>query len=246
MLELYHSPVSTCSQRVRQALAEKQLEWIDREINLSANEHLSPAYLQLNPNGLVPTLVHDGQVIPDSSVILEYLEDVFPEPPLRPTSAADVAKMRAWVRYIDEVPTAAARYPSFQLAFGKRLMALPEEERKRVALGRPLRAAFYDQIGPGGFDENAMRHAMRQLEQCFDRLEDALDDGPWVMGQAFGIVDISILPTVVRMEDLGLQHFYASRENVADWYGRIRERPSFAEAYYPKSRISVAAGAVQA
>lgn len=246
MLELYHSPISTCSQRVRQALAEKKIDWVDRTVNLSANEHLTPGYLKMNPNGLVPTLVHDGHVIADSSVILEYLEDVFPGRPLRPDGVVEIAKMRAWVQYIDEVPTAAARFPSFQLAFGQRLMAMSDEERSRIAEGRPIRAAFYDQIGPSGFSERTMGHAMRQLEQCFDRLDDALGEGPWILGESFGIVDISVLPTVVRMQDLQLDHFYASRPRVADWYARVCDRPSFAAAYFPGSRVSVAANPVQA
>ena len=81
MLELYHSPISTCSQKVRLVLAEKELPWTPREIHFTAREHLSEAYLQLNPNGVVPTLVHDGDPIVNSSVINEYLDDVFPLSP---------------------------------------------------------------------------------------------------------------------------------------------------------------------
>ena len=79
MLELYHAPQSTCSQKVRIALAEKNLDWTERRVNLPKNEQLRPEYLKLNPNGVVPTLVHDGKVIIDSSVILEYLDEVFPQ-----------------------------------------------------------------------------------------------------------------------------------------------------------------------
>ena len=70
MLTLYNNAYSTCSQKVRLVLAEKSLEWEDRQINFSKNEHIAPEYLKLNPNGVVPTLVHDGAVIIDSSVIM--------------------------------------------------------------------------------------------------------------------------------------------------------------------------------
>ena len=66
---------------------------------------------------MVPTFVHDGQVMIESSAILEYLEEVFPDPPLAPENAVGRAKMRAWMRYIDEVPTVAVRVPSFANLF---------------------------------------------------------------------------------------------------------------------------------
>jgi glutathione S-transferase len=75
-LVLYHSPVSTCSQKVRMALAEKELPWTDHVIIFSRGDHLTEEYLALNPNGVVPTLLHDDVPITDSSVINEYLEDV--------------------------------------------------------------------------------------------------------------------------------------------------------------------------
>ncbi|MEM1103907.1 MAG: glutathione S-transferase family protein, partial [Pseudomonadota bacterium] len=82
MLALYHSPYSTCSQKVRLCLAEKGLDYEKRDVDLARQEHLTEAYLALNPNGVVPTLVHDDAVVIDSSVICEYLDEVFPETPL--------------------------------------------------------------------------------------------------------------------------------------------------------------------
>ncbi len=82
-IELYHTAHSTCSQKVRLALAEKGMgergkDWVEHEVNLSKFEQLKPDYLKLNPNGVVPTFVHDGAVIIESSAILVYLEVGFP------------------------------------------------------------------------------------------------------------------------------------------------------------------------
>ena len=85
MLELYNFPMSTCSQKVRIVLAEKGLDWVDHRIE--SGDHLKPGYLQLNPNGVVPTLVHDGVPIIDSSVICEYLDEVFPQSSTTPPTA---------------------------------------------------------------------------------------------------------------------------------------------------------------
>ena len=71
MLELYHAHHSTCSQKVRLCLAEKGLEFESQLINLATKEQLAPEYLEINPNGVVPTLVDDGRVVIDSSVICE-------------------------------------------------------------------------------------------------------------------------------------------------------------------------------
>ena len=84
MLTLYHNDMSLCAQKVRVCLVEKGLAWEDKHLVLRAAEHQQPWYLKLNRRAVVPTLVHDGQVVPESNVILEYLEDVFPQPRLRP------------------------------------------------------------------------------------------------------------------------------------------------------------------
>ena len=89
------------------------MSWTDRIIFFAKGDNLSDWYLKLNPNGVVPTLVHNGSVVTDSSVINEYLDDVFPDCPLRPRDPVELAHMRTWRQYIDEVPTTAIRYPSF-------------------------------------------------------------------------------------------------------------------------------------
>ena len=127
MLELYHANHSTCSQKVRLCMAEKGLNFKSHLIDLGAKGQLDPEYMKINPNGVVPSLVHDNLVIIDSSVICEYLDEVFPENPLTPDNAYDRARMRKWMRYIEEVPTAAVRFPSFNMAFLPRFDGLDEE-----------------------------------------------------------------------------------------------------------------------
>ena len=102
MIELYHNDMSTCAQKVRFAVAEKGVQWQSRHLDLRARDQQSPAYLKLNPNAVVPTLVHDSVVIIESNVINEYLDDAFPDPPLRPCDAANRAQMRLWTKRLDE------------------------------------------------------------------------------------------------------------------------------------------------
>ena len=103
-LELYNSPFSTCSQKTRMCLHEKGLKWENHDVDLLKFEQLSPEYLAINPHGVVPTLVHDGTPIIDSSVIIEYLDEAFPEPGLSPSDLKSRAGMRAWMRYFEDSP----------------------------------------------------------------------------------------------------------------------------------------------
>src|SRR5262249_36014973 len=82
-MELYHTVNSVCAQKVRIQLEEKGLPWTSRLMTLRGDQ-FAPEYLKLNPNGVVPTLVHDGEPVIESSVILYYLEECFPQPSLMP------------------------------------------------------------------------------------------------------------------------------------------------------------------
>src|SRR3954453_10530323 len=126
---LYNAPQSTCSQRVRFVLNAKGLTFAEKKLDLLAGDQLKPDYLALNPNGVVPTLDHDGVIVIDSSVIIEYLDEVVPEPAhFTPPLPGTRAKMRSLMRFIDEMPAAAVRVPTFNLAFLPRFAAMSEGE----------------------------------------------------------------------------------------------------------------------
>ena len=240
MLKLYHANHSTCSQKVRLCLAEKQLKWDSQLVNLASNEHLSEAYLKLNQNGVVPTLVHDDAVITDSGVICEYLDEVFPSTPMLPADPAERALVRAWVRYLDEVPTAAVRVPSFNIAFLPRYKDLDDEQfQAQQANIRPLRKHFYERMGRAGFDDEEVDAALEQFRSSLARMEIRLADNTWLSGDGFGLADIIALPLIDRMDDLGFASMWEDVfVCVTDWLSRSRNRSSFDVAFYPKSRLS--------
>lgn len=240
-LELLNSPVSTCSQKVRMALAEKGLPWTDRVISFEQGEHLSDWYLKLNPNGVVPTLLHDGSVIRDSSVINEYLEDVFPDKPLRPEGPLERARMREWRQYIDEVPTEAIRYPSFNAHFVRLTASMTDEQFERHVSRLPLRKHFYQRMGRTGFSKSEVDAALERLRQTVERMQNSLCESEWLANDAFTLADVSIMPTIVRMDDLGLSHLWSDLPRVKDWYARIQKRASFAATYPPAARMLAAA-----
>ncbi len=241
MIELYHAMHSTCSQKVRICLFEKDLPWKEILVNLATNEHLDPAYLRLNPNGVVPTLVHDGEPVLDSSVICEYLDETFPGNPLVPRDALGRARLRTWLRYLEEVPTASIRVPSFNSAFLYRFEGLSEQQfREQQADLRPLRKHFYRRMGARGFNHEDVEASIEQLSGAIERMEAALIHGPWIMGEMFTLADIVVAPVIDRMADLGLDHLWRhkNRPRVTDWYRRIQARPSFQKAFPKGARLS--------
>jgi len=100
-LHLYHFWLSSCSQRVHIVMAEKNLDWVSHEIDLKKRERATLEYQSIHPDGVVPALVHDGQVIIESIDIIDYLDTTFPEPPLRPVSEDAVAEMHQWMQQAD-------------------------------------------------------------------------------------------------------------------------------------------------
>ena len=102
MLILYDFGNSVCCQKVRITLVEKGLTWEARRVDLFKTEQYDPDYLKLNPKGVVPTLVHDGMPVIESTLICEYIDETFPDPPLIPKDPAERARMRLWSKFVDE------------------------------------------------------------------------------------------------------------------------------------------------
>jgi glutathione S-transferase len=241
-LELYHSAHSTCSQKVRLCLAEKGLDWVAHELHFATRDHLHPEYLELNPNGVVPTLVHDGAPVIESSVICEYLDDVFPEPPLSPRDPLGKARMRAWLCYMNEVPTVAVRVPSFNRVFRPlRYENMTEQQFEAHVGDMPLRKAFYRRMGTkSGFGEAEHRDALDKIRQTAERIDASIarNGGPWVLGDLFSIVDITLTPSIQRMADLGYAYLWEDLPRTVQWWKDVKARPSFAEAFYPGTNLS--------
>ncbi|MGQ7794312.1 glutathione S-transferase family protein [Faunimonas sp. B44] len=242
MLELYNFAQSTCSLKVRICLIEKGLDWVDRRLVSKDHDHLSDWYLKLNPNGVVPTLVHDGVPIIESSVIAQYLDDAFPEHALTPPDPVGRARMRAWLAFVDHVPTPAVRYPSFQFG-GLRLkfQTMTDEEFAANARKRPLKSSFYERMGRDGFPQEDVDKALGDIRKTAARMDGMLAEhgGPWLLGEQYTLADICVAPLMDRMEDLGLARLWENdHPAVADWLARIQARPAYQQAYYHGCRLS--------
>lgn len=239
MFTLYNAPQSTCSQRVRYALHTKGMAFEEIKLDLFSGDQLRADYLALNPNGVVPTLVHEAvgkrAVITDSAVILEYLEDIAPKvAPFRPAAASEVAQMRAMMRFIDEVPTPAIRIPSYNLAFLPHFQAMSDAEFQALCDSKPLRREFLMRMGKTGFSQEDMNEAMGRLRRGVTRMAGWLEGhgGPWCMGEALSLVDIAILPVMVRMKDINLGHLWDEAPQIGRWLEAIMTTTAYGQTYY--------------
>jgi glutathione S-transferase len=238
---LYNAPQSTCSQRVRFVLNAKAQPFAEHKLDLLEGDQLKPDYLALNPNGVVPTLVHDGNVVIDSSVIVEYLDEVMPERAnFTPRDPVQRAAMRSLMRFIDEMPAAAVRVPTFNLAFLPRFAAMCEDEFLAFAESKPLRKEFMLAMGRKGFPQQEMDAALGRLRRSYERMDEAIRDsgGPWLLGADITLADVAVMPAMVRMADLGRDGDWADLPLVANWYELIRAQAAFAPTYYPGSLLT--------
>lgn len=233
MLVLYHHNISVCAQKIRVALDEKGIAWDGREVDLMKQEHLSPEFLKINPRGLVPVLVHDGVPIAESTVILEYIEDVFPDRPLRPQEALARAKMRTWTKVPDEGLHIACASVTYASAFVHQLRQNhdPHEWEERLKkLPDRARAARQRQIIEQEFEAPFVKDAVLLHKKVITEMEKALSQSAWLAGDTFSLADIAIIPYITRLDRLGLDGMWADSPAVARWFAAMQARPSFETA----------------
>jgi glutathione S-transferase len=235
MLTLYHGLASTCSKKVRMCLAEKGLDWESRLLNLQKFEQHDPGYLKLNPKGVVPTLVHDGVAICESTHIIDYLESNFPQPSLSPTDAAGLACMKEWEKWSDEVGYAAVYVPTWDKLSRPVAQKLSDDELKTV-LGRvptEERRARWQQVARGGFSVAELDGAYEKMRLTFERMEKDLTEGPYLAGDSLSLGDIAMAPFVERMMDLRPDIAdVAKYPALHDWLTRLAERPSWQDTFF--------------
>ena len=235
MIELYHYPNSTCAQKINLCLFEKELTVQRHLVDLSEFRHLEPEFLRLNPSGMVPVLVDDGRVIPESRVINEYLEERFPDRPLLPADPYARARVRLWTKFIDEVPNLAVFLPTFNTFLRPLFLRRAAEELDELAARMPdrKRAGRWPRLVRDGFPEDDIISAYEALKSTVDRMETALANGPWLAGEAYTLADVDMIPFIMRTEHLGRKDLWEKRRpRVRDWLVRVKRRPSFEQTYY--------------
>lgn len=238
MLELYHHGSSACAAKVRFALAEKDLDWTGHYVDILKGEQFDPAYLKINPKAVVPTLVHDGEVIPESTVICEYLEDAFPDAPrLFPKGAIERAKARLWTKAVDEELHPACSALTYVLSHRHTILrngagSFEDFLKGAGADGLAARELKWKWIheglaAPGAADK------IRVYDNYLKKMEAALEDHHWLAGDEFTIADVALAPYLNRLAALSCEGVWRDGRlpRVEAWFERVRTRPTFHPAF---------------
>lgn len=216
-------------------LAEKGVaDWLPHHIHLFKGEQFDPAYLKLNPKAQVPTLVHDGVVIRESTLICDYLDELYPDPPLKPSAPAEVAHMREWIKEADEGGFEGVASLSFVAVFRAKLLAMPEDERNAYWAGQTVleRTQRQQSCVFEGLDSPYAMRAIACWERIFAKIDKTIvGGGPWLMGKQFTLADLELATFIARLDGLKLvEPWLADRPNAQAWWRAIKSRPSYSEA----------------
>ena len=239
MLALYHFGPVANSLTPLLCLVEKGAEFENRVLDSRNWEHHDPAFRAINPEGMVPVLVHDGRVVRESTVINEYLEDILPEPSLRPADPWERAEMRVLTKYVDEYFCPALTVLGAQGAttfaskidkdvMAQRLANMPNQEVRQK----------WATIAEKGYSDVELADARRRLGNCIAKLESLLGDGrDWLMGDQYTLADIkwySMAPALPRVMPDACNA--EAKPAIMRWLARMAERPAVAALpeYAPK------------
>jgi glutathione S-transferase len=204
-MKLFTAPLSLYGRKVEIALREKNLEYEREMVAFSqaggyAPKH--PAVLAVNPKGQVPVIYDGDLALFDSTVILEYLEDAYPEPALYPTDPGDRALCRQLELYADEILVAPVR----------RLMY-----RTEAPDPDPARQAARTADG---------KSAVARIRELYYSLQERLSGQPFFCG-AFSVADIALFVTVLYALRLGGPDL-GDVSALAAWHARVGARPAVA------------------
>ena len=242
MLTLYHWEPNANSGKPMLALAEKGVDYESHYLDLLKFDQHQPEYLKINPDGTIPALVHDDRVLTESTPIMEYVDEQFDGPPLRPKDPTERWRMRWWMRFFDAYfapslsmigwsvfvgPAARQRDPK-ELAAAIERIPLPS---RRIA----WRKALFNE-----FTEEELAESRRRVWYAIGILEDHLSKHTWIAGETYSLGDINgfnlgyALP-LSQPEKCNDQ----KTPRIMEWLRRIYERPA-AKQTWAKGRTQMA------
>jgi glutathione S-transferase len=195
---------------------------------------MRPEYLEINPNGTVPAMVHNGVPIIESSVMNEYIDEVFDGPSLVPSDPVARARMRVWVKFEDDVLHPAIRPASYALMVRPVVRSMNQEQLEHMMANHPNpdRAENWRRTINAPVDEAAVEAARAKATAAITRMDQSLADGkPWLAGDTFSLADIACAPMIDRMEWLMMAGLWNDMPALKSWIDRVKARPAYAKAF---------------
>jgi glutathione S-transferase len=224
---------SSCSQKLRIYLNLKNIDWKSHEVNLATGQNYSNWFLGINPNGLVPVLVDDGDVEIESNDILLYLEKKYPSPKL--IHDIDTTKIEKELLEEDDlhvdIRNIAYRYMFNGLGkkSSKKLDNFEKHELKadsELIKQKNKEIDFYRNYGESGITDEAIKGSLTKFDQKYQKFNKQLEESKFLKGDEISILDIAWFIYTYRLYISGFP-FKEKYPNVFRWYGSLFSRREF-------------------
>jgi len=233
MLEVHTWEVNSNSGKPLLFLKEKGVDFDFHYVDVLQFEQHRADYLKLNPDGTVPTVIHDGKVMTESTQALEYLDAALPGPSFTPEDPLERYRMRWWAMHGTwwAASLSVLGWHSFMGPMVRKmgdekleqLLARIPNKQRRIAWSTAARATFSEEQLEGARD--GVRRGVQMLEA-------RLRESPYFAGDSYTIADIVIFANAYS---LPLMHDYAANDDISpafmDWLARVYLRPATAEAF---------------
>lgn len=229
-LHLFHAGWSNCSMRVRMTLEEKACQWTSHHLNTRIGEHITAEYFAIHPHGLVPALIHDGDVWIESHDIIRYLDQTFPEPRLTPDEETGLKMLARWKQLASDIHVSAIKtyiYSSRSRA-GRRKPPQDLESYRQLQSDAQLLEFHARNSSDTGLTERDRENAEQLLRAAFTQLDEYLGDHKWLAGERFSLAEITWIPLHYTLERAG--YSFDAYANVIAWSQAVAARPSFQKA----------------
>ena len=268
---LFHFDGAPCAQRVRFALGEKELvrgkevpwesidpatldaargTWTSRHVSLIKKQHLSDAYAAIQPNMVVPALVHDGKLYIESLDIIRYVDALWPASTLFPSFPTASALNEELLREGDALHV-SVRYVSFRWGLGKLGKLNQKHEQTLARLEDPsspeAMASFYQRFDRNGISDAIYCSHLAALTRGYAKLEHILrrDGEAFLCGDSLSAADILWSLKVLRIHECGYP-FAEMFPTLYTWFERVRGRPAFKQGVMGKHRMMSSAFRIKA
>lgn len=234
MLTLYHFNDATCGIKVRLVLAEKQIQY--KEIILTREQMAGPEYRQLNPEGVVPTLVVQAggtrTVLRESSVIMAYLDELSDTPPLLPELPLDRAKTRWWMKRTDDIYLPALGAATYATIIRQQYLPLDSEKVDKAlqSIPDPVSRDHRREILIQGLQSPIVRHGVETLGQMLIDVDFEVQENPFLGGKGYSLADAAITSFFLRCDILGILDLMMPKiPSASSYWLRLKSRPSYDE-----------------
>lgn len=217
-LHLFDLSASNNAMRVRLMLEEKKLQWTSYTVNLASFEQFEKEYLSINPQGSVPTLIHDGTPVYGSENILKYLEKVFPDTSLL---SSNEEEMWEWV----ESATRTHIETGIGYLYSKRSGRPAKLDKLSLYKNHNYEKYMFLIERGHHMTEIQKQETINIINAKLQMLDDQLKNNNYIFGSKISVADIAWFPDLMFLSHLSYD--FSSYDNVIKWIKTMQDRPSY-------------------